>query len=281
MKMQRSAYLILLILLVATLQVFSQVKVIDSLTLEKYPTVIGNIGFATDSIDILVGDVPIGEVSTFRIGLYNFGKESVQFTSGKSNRFVSLKYEPDLLMPLNEGTMIIEFNADIDLSLGEFETEISITSDDKKNPAKFMYILMNIIESTGGGNYQKFLDTVPHIVFDHYNYNYGHFVRGRKEYHTFLISNMGSEPLNILDVEVPKGLTVIDRPVQPMLSGEESILRIRINTKGRVGVQHQSVLVYSNDPANPLIILGVHGSVKVYPEHKKTSDQCNEHRQRF
>ena len=281
MKIRRFAYLILSTLLVVTLQVFSQIKVSDSLSNEKFPFVIGSIGFATDSIDVVVGDVPIGEVSTFRLELYNFGKEAVQFTSGKSNRFVSLKYEPDLLMPLNEGAMIIEFNADIDLTLGEFETEISITSDDKKNPAKFLYMLMNIVESARGGKYQKFLDTVPHIVFDHYNYNYGHLVHGGKEYHTFLISNVGSEPLNILDVEVPKGLTVVDRPMHPMLPGEETILRIRINTKGRVGVQHQSVLVYSNDPVNPLIILGIHGSVKVYPEHKKTSDQCNERRQRF
>lgn len=273
--------LILFVLFVNTLHVFSQTKVSDSLTKEEFPFVIGNVGFATDSIDIVVGDVPRGEVSTFRIELYNFGNEPVQFTSGKSNRFVTLKFEPDLLMPLNEGTMIIEFNADIDLLLGEFDTEISITSNDKKNPAKFLYILMNIVESTGGAKYQKFLDTVPHIVFDHYNYNYGHLVRGRKEYHTFLISNVGSEPLNIVNIEVPKGLTVVDRPMQPMLSGEETILRIRINTKGRVGVQHQSVLVRSNDPVNPLIILGIHGSVKVYPAHKKTSDQCNEYRQRF
>lgn len=279
--MFRYNYLILSLLLVFTLQVSAQSVISDSSMYKKFPFVIGNIGFAIDSIDVVVGDVPRGEVSEFNIGVYNFGKESVEFTGGNSNRFVTLKYSPASLLPLSEGFMNIEFNADVDLLLGDYESEISITSNDKKNPSKFLYLLMNIVESTQGAEYQKMLDTVPHIVFDHYNYEYGHLVRGGKQYHTFLVSNGGSEPLHIFDIEVPDGIKLIDSPVQAIMPGEETIIRVRINTKGRVGIQHQSVLVRSNDPINPLIILGLHGSVRIYPEHKKTSDQCNENRQRF
>ncbi len=178
-------------------------------------------------------------------------------------------------MPSTSGRMIVEFNADSELSLGEFKAEISIISSDNKNPYKFLYLIVNIEEGNSGGFQGKF-DSVPHMVFDHYNYDYGHLVRGKKLYHTFLISNYGALPLSITDIETPKGITVVDRPVQPILSGEQAILRIKINTHGRVGVQHQSVFVHSNDPSSALVILGIHGSVRIYPAHKKTSVQCNE-----
>lgn len=273
--MPKFTYLILLVLLANANQALPQVKPPDRPATEKFPLVIGNIGFATDSTDIVVGDVPLGEAFTFSMGLFNFGKEPVMFTSGKSNRFVTIMYEPAMLMPQMEGMMNVELNADVELGAGEFETEISIVSNDNKNPYKFLNLLANIMESAQGSQFRELLDTVPHMVFDHYNYDYGHLVRGRILYHTYLISNKGSLPLNIFEIELPKGIKVVDSPPRSILPGESVILRIRINTRGRVGVQHQTVHVHSNDPLNPLITLGIHGSVKIFPSHKKTSVQCD------
>ncbi len=274
--MMRTRYLILLLLFSLTHLVISQNIAQDSLLKKNFPLVIGNIGFATDSMEIIIGNVPRGEVITFEIEIYNLGKEPVKFTSGKSNHFVTQKFEPELLMPSMSGRMIVEFNADIELSIGEFHAEISIISSDKKSPYKFLNILVNIEEGTGGSLDQNIFDTVPHLVFDHYNYDYGHLVRGKNIYHTFLISNLGSLPLYITEIITPKGIKIVDRPTYPILAGEQAILRLKINTHGRVGVQHQTVLVHSNDPASPLVILGIHGSVRIFPSHKKTSVQCNE-----
>ena len=248
----------------------------DTLVDKNFPLRIGNVGFATDSMEIVVGNVPLGEISNYRIGINNFGKEPIIFTNGKSNSFVSLKFEPNILMPSMSGTMNVEFDADPELDLGEFVAEVSIVSDDEENPYKFLNLLMNIVEGTGSAMNKAAFDTIPHLAFDHYNYDYGHLVRGKIEYHTFLITNEGGEPLNISEITPPKGIKIVDSPVQSILSGEKAILRIKINTRGRVGIQHQSILVKSNDPSSPLIILGIHGSVRVFPAHKKTSVQCNE-----
>ena len=277
--MQRIKYLIVFLLIVNSFLAFSQSDV-DSALFKKFPTCIGNIGFAIDSNDIVVGDIPRGEISTFSYEIYNFGKESIVFTNGSSNNFVSQQFQPDVLPPATSGMMIVNFNANYELELGDFDSEISIISNDVKNPYKFLNIYMNIVEGLGGTNANAY-DTVPHIVFDHYNYDYGHLTRGKVQYHTFIITNEGSESLIINELTLPKGTTVVDSPTEPLLAGEKYILRLKINTRGRVGVQHQSVLVHSNDPSNPLVILGLHGSVRIYPSHKKTSVQCNEHQQRF
>lgn len=274
--MRQFKYLILLFLIAIANAIFSQSINQDTLLKKEFPLVIGNIGFATDSMDVVIGDVPLGEVFSFEIGMYNFGIDPVKFTNGKSNHFVTQKFEPEILLPQSRGRMIVDFNADSELSLGEFHAEISIISSDEKSPYKFINLLVNIIEGSGVGQNQKKYDSVPYMIFDHYNYDYGHLVRGKILYHTFLISNEGGLPLYITEIDPPKGIKVIDRPTQPILSGEKAILRLKINTRGRVGVQHQSVLVHSTDPEAPLVILGIHGSVRIFPSHKKTSVQCNE-----
>jgi len=240
-----------------------------------FPLLIGNIGFATDSMDIIVGDVPLGEPALFSFKIFNYGEKPVIFTNGKSNRFLSINFTPSAIMPLDTGVMSVEFNADNDLGLGEFIAEVSIISDDEINPYKFINLIMNLVEGSGNNIDSSMLDTVPAIVFDHYNYDFGHFVRGRRDYHSYLLKNIGGFPLVIDSIIVPKGIKATDIPEDSIHQNEEAVIKIKINTHRRVGVLHQSVLVYSNDPNNSLIILGIHGSVRVFPNHKKTSVQCN------
>lgn len=265
-------------MILGCLSTYSQSN-IDSLLLKEYPVIIGNIGFDTDSVEIVVGQIPRGEKSQFNFELFNLGNNPVVFTNGKSNNFISLIFDPVILSSGMTGTMKVEFDADSELDLGDFDVEIAITSDDKQNPYKFLTLLMEIIEGNGGdlGNY----DSIPHIVFDHYNHDFGHLKRGKVQYHTFIISNEGGLPLNIIDIQPPKGITIIDAPNQSILPGEKNILRFKINTRGRVGVQHLSIIVRSDDPDNPVVILGLHGSVRVYPSHKKSENQCGEGGQPF
>ena len=273
--MHRLIYLILLSLFVNINALLSQV-VDDSLLIkDSYPLVIGNIGFATDSMDIIVGNVPQGEVTIFSFEIYNYSDEAIIFTNGQSSRFVSTGFVPTILMPLSSGVMNVEFNADNELDLGNFIAEISIITDDESNPYKFLNLIMNLVEGNGNEMDSKMLDTIPAIIFDHYNYDFGHFVRGRRDYHSYLLKNIGGFPLVIDSIIAPKGIKVVERPVDSIYQNQEAIIKIKINTHRRVGVHHQSVLIYSNDPNNSLIILGVHGSVSVFPSHKKTSVQCN------
>ncbi len=271
--------LVVIVFFILPMELFSQNEV-DSLVIKKFPTIIGNIGFAIDSNDIVIGDVPKGQITTLNFEIYNFGNSNVVFTNGQSNTFVSQAFDPVVLGPGMSGNMTVDLDLDPEMEFGEFDAEISIISDDKKNPYKFLNLLFNIIEGSGGLNSGVY-DTVPHIVFDHYNHDYGHLTRGKVQYHTFIVKNEGTLPLIISEITFPDGITIMDRPTEALMYGESSILRLKINTRGRVGVQHQSVLVHSNDPDNPLVILGIHGSVRVYPSHKKTSVQCNPQQQRF
>lgn len=269
---------IFIIFITTTLSLSGQVDN-DSLIHKKYPLKIGSIGFATDSVEIVLGNIPKGEITTLQYEIYNFGNKEVSFTGGKSNKFISTSFTPSSLLPGTEGLITVEFDALSELDLGNFDVEVSIESNDEQNPYKFITLLMNLIEGTNPD--QSRYDSVPHIVFDHYNHDFGHLRRGKVIYHTFILTNVGGEPLYVVDVVPPKGITVVDSPVMPVMPDEKSIIRLKINTRGRVGIQHNTVLVHTNDPSSPLVILGLHGSVKVYPTHKKTENQCGEGRNNF
>lgn len=238
--------------------------------------VIGNIGFFIDSMDVVLGDVPRGEKVKFPMSIQNIGNEDITFINGKSNMFVSLNFNPVMLHPNQKGVLNVEFESNPKLDLGDFITEIAIICDDKDSPYKFLNLVSNIVENNNKIVRSEQLDSVPNIVFDHYNYYFGHFVRGRRDIHTYIVSNNGGVPLVIDSIVVPKGITVVDKPHYAILPGEEDIIRVKINTHGRVGVQHESILVYSNDPVNSLIILGVHGSVRIVPSNQKAREECGE-----
>lgn len=252
---------------------------VDSVILKKYPLKIGNLCISTDSVEVIIGDVPRGEKTTFDFNIYNQGNDIINVTNGRSNKFINVISNPSAIAPGASAILTVELDAKQELDLGDFDAEVSIVTDDKINPYKFMTLLMNIIEGENPnlGNY----DSIPHIVFDHYNHDFGHLKRGKVLYHTFILENTGGEPLYVYSVEPPKGISVVDYPQVPVLPNEKSIIRLKINTRGRVGVQHNSVFVKTNDPDSPLIILGLHGSVKVYPSHKKTENQCGEIRRSF
>lgn len=251
----------------------SQRVVVDSSFMDIFPTIIGSISFATDSTDVIAGEVGVGSSEEYRIDIKNVGNHAVSFTNGRSNNFISVNFEPQILNSMEEGVMIVNFETSRDLDTGMLVSEISIISNDNLNPYKFLNLFTTLVPSSASFSTTT-MDTVPNIIFDHYNYDFGHHNHGRKFFHTFLITNYGTQPLIISNIEVPREVDVIDAPIGMIMPGEKRILRVKASTRGRTGIQHYIISVYSNDPSDPVVMLGLHGSVKILPDNKKTSVQC-------
>lgn len=241
-----------------------------------HPFIIGNVGFAVDSLETVVGDLPKGEVFDFNIDIKNFGKRTINFRSGKSSNFVDLSYTPEQLQPGQSGVMNVKFNVLRELPPGEMSVELVVESDDKKSPFKFLYLLANISEDPSLYEKTKVIDTVPRIIFDHYNYDFGHLKKGKTVYHAFMFSNMGSKELVIKSIETSPGCKVVGVPNEYIASEENGSLVVRLTFFGNYGVQHHSVTINTNDPVNPEIILGIHGSVYQKSPTKRDPGFCIE-----
>ncbi len=243
---------------------------------KEFPFIIGNIGFAVDSSDFFVGEVKRGSKFTYKLRMYNYGDEEVVFTPGKSSQLVSVTYDNSILYPHTEGAANVIFDVNRELPPGPVQMEVVIESNDEKNPWKFLYL--NAVVVAGGnsrGGKPGIIDTVPRMVFNHYNYEYGHKIINGRVRHDFLFTNMGSKTLVIKHIDLCNGCILKGEPKKEIAPGESGSLILVIKTKG-FGVAHRSIKVYTNDPVNPVIYLGIHGTVTFHGPTKKDPEFCKE-----
>ena len=250
-------------------------KIIDSTIIKKYPFRIGNIGFAVDSLEVFIGDILRGETVHKEIEMYNFGKKPISFRSGKISKYVEMNYMPSLIPAGESGIAIADFEVIKELPAGMTQAEIAIESDDELNPYKFLYLVGNIVEDSSQFVYSVIIDSVPRIYFYEYNFDFGHLTRGRNVVHTFVFTNRGSEELVINEIR-SVGCTIIAPPQKVVPPGEDGALVVKINTLGDFGVQHRTVSISSNDPRNPTIVLGLHGTVRQQAPSKLNPEFCYE-----
>lgn len=253
-----------------------QAQSTDSTLLKAYPYSIGNVGFSVDSMEFVVGDIKQGETFEYSLGFINNGKIPVNFKGGKISRFVTLTYEPTILQPGQTGLIQIEFEVVSELPLGDIHAEIAVDSDDEDSPFKFLYLVGNIIEGKGKYGDELVLDTVPRMIFNEYNYDFGYLWKSKRFVHSFNFTNMGSQELIIDEIVGSEGLSIVDKPDLIIPPGGYGSVVVKVNTFGDFGIQHRTVSIKSNDPVNPLITLGVHGTVKAKTPSNQNPDFCYE-----
>jgi hypothetical protein len=77
--------------------------------------------------------------------------------------------------------------------------------------------------------------------------------------HTFLLENTGTSDLIISAIRPACGCTAANMTRQTIPPGESAELSTRLNLVGRTGDLHKSILIESNDPANPALQLTLVG----------------------
>lgn len=241
-----------------------------------FPFIVGNIGFAVDSLETVIGDVRKGQDFNFSIDLKNIGDRSITFRDGKSSRFVDLTYSPNVLKPGEIGSVDIKFEVVRELPPGEMAVEIAVESDDKKSPFKFLYLIANISEDPSLYVQKTVIDTVPRLIFEHFNYDFGHMKKGNTLYHAFLFTNMGAQDLVISEIITTPGCKIVGWPAHIVPSEENGSIIVKLWFLANYGVQHHTITVLSNDPRNPEIVLSVHGTVYQKSSTKRNPDFCNE-----
>ena len=260
------------ILMLFTFQ--SQSQTVDSVLIRSYPFKVGKIGFAIDSMEFVVGKVLTGSTYEYRLGMHNFGNRPVSFTGGKISRFVDMIYQPAVLQPGQSGDAIINFEVIRELPIGEMHVEVAVHTDDKDGPFKFLYMIAELVEDSARFNESPIIDTVPRLVFAELNHDFGYLWRGKTIVQDFFFTNMGAQDLVIDEITSSDGCVVVGMPNTVIPPGEDGSIVVKVRNWDSYGVQHQTVSIASNDPVNPLIILGLHGTVRQHSPPKLNPDFC-------
>jgi hypothetical protein len=99
----------------------------------------------------------------------------------------------------------------------------------------------------------------PRIACDQPTFDFGSRDASEVVEHTFMLKNSGTTDLVISAIRPACGCTAANLTRQTIPPGESTELSTQLTLAGRSGELHKSILIESNDPANPalqLVLLG-------------------------
>jgi hypothetical protein len=102
---------------------------------------------------------------------------------------------------------------------------------------------------------------VPRLVCDQPAYDFGEREEREKIEHTFTIRNDGTADLVIRNVRTSCGCTVARPSTNLLPPGASAEIGATLSLAGRRGPQTKTISLESNDPAQPMFLLHMNGSV--------------------
>lgn len=99
-----------------------------------------------------------------------------------------------------------------------------------------------------------------HIDFESTLHDFGQIVVNSNATCEFKFTNTGKEPLILSNVKASCGCTVPEWTKEPVLPGEEGVIKVRYTTVTRPNVINKAVIVHSNAD-NKQVILRIKGEV--------------------
>ena len=101
---------------------------------------------------------------------------------------------------------------------------------------------------------------LPHIEFKATTHDFGQIALKSDATCEFRFSNTGKVPLVLSNVKASCGCTVPEWPKEPVLPGEEGVIKVKYTTVHRPNVINKAVIVHSNAD-NKQVILRIKGEV--------------------
>ncbi len=81
-------------------------------------------------------------------------------------------------------------------------------------------------------------------------YDFGEITEGDTVEHNFVFTNTGEFPLIINNITASCGCTTPEWPRDPIAPGQESSIKVRFNSKGKMGMQNKTITIFANtEPA--------------------------------
>ena len=87
---------------------------------------------------------------------------------------------------------------------------------------------------------------VAQITFTKTSHDFGKIKEGEVVEHTFTFKNTGKMPLSIENVKVSCGCTAADYPKEPVAPNAEGKIKLRFDSKGKVGKQNKPATIIAN-----------------------------------
>lgn len=86
----------------------------------------------------------------------------------------------------------------------------------------------------------------PRMSFEKTTHDFGTITTGEKVTYGYKFKNTGKSPLIITEATASCGCTVPEFPKKPVNPGEDDIIKVVFDSKGKTGMQHKDITITSN-----------------------------------
>ncbi|ERM81287.1 hypothetical protein P872_10060 [Rhodonellum psychrophilum GCM71 = DSM 17998] len=225
-----------------------------------YQNRMGNIGMRLPSVNM--GIVFTNEPKVKYIELFNFGRNPIRLDKEQLFLPEYLKAEqfPDSIPANSRGLLRLTYDGTIRNDLGFFEDEINLSLMHGESPMAFK--LTATLYEYFPPLPKSLENTVAKLGISETDIDLRGINSNEEVSRLITLSNMGPELLEIRKISTNCECVKIELDKENLSPGEKAQLRFTFNPKGRKGIDHKHITIFSNDPLNPVRTIVVRSSIK-------------------
>jgi hypothetical protein len=180
----------------------------------------------------------------------NASKDSIHFLGVVSPAYIKVT-SPKGLAPYAIATIKIAFDAKTKGQFGFVSENVELKTDDKEMPEKSFSVYATVEEY-----FPKLSDAelavAPVLSLSANIVKFGNVKAGAVLEREIKITNTGKKELTIRHAQSNCSCLAVTPGLRILKPGQETSIKISLNTQGRTGPQNKSVTIYSTDPQNPV-----------------------------
>lgn len=225
-----------------------------------FPHRVGTLGFRLTAVNM--GYIFTNEPKVKYVEVYNFGNSPIGFkeVQDKIPNFMAVSLEPSQLEPSQRGLLVLTYDGAAKNDLGFFDEVISIglDVDDMNLGLRVMSVVYEYFQPVP----KSLENSVPKLGIANAEIDLREISANSKISRSITLTNMGQEGLNIRKVSVNCDCVELALGKMDLQAGETTELKFTFDPKGRRGIDHKHISIFSNDPLNPVRTIVVRSSVR-------------------
>ncbi|WP_228780109.1 DUF1573 domain-containing protein [Aquiflexum lacus] len=224
-----------------------------------YPHRIGDLGFKLSAVNM--GHVFTNEPKIKYIEFHNFGRAEVSLQKVQDSlpSYLQVSMEPEILNPGQRGLLIFSYDGERKNDLGYFDERVQLKL---KGDQELELRVMSVVYEYFSPVPKSMEDMVPKLGISETDIDLRDISANSKVSRSITFTNMGKELLLIRKIMTNCSCVVLDLEKDQLEPGERTDLKFTFDPKGRKGIDHKHISIFSNDPLNPVRTIVVKSSVK-------------------
>jgi hypothetical protein len=227
--------------------------------LSAYKHRVGDLGLRLSAINI--GNVFTNEPKLKFVEVYNFGADTISLAENQESipEYISVNLNPEKIAEGQRGILMLAYDGEKRGDLGYFEEEINVSLTNNSNiPLKTLAVVFEYFQPVP----KSMEKVVPRIGLSEIDIDLKEVSANKKVSRDIIITNMGEEKLIIRKVSSNCDCVELMLGADEIESDQRTELRFTFDPKGRKGIDHKHITVFSNDPIAPVRTIIVKSTVK-------------------